>query len=106
MNWSFNFKKKNYIIFKHHKLYISNKRLIDNFKVKYSELYETNIEEIKRLLFRWLKEKNLFSAYVHDSNCKTNHLRIFTIFDLFVEQKKNSTFWIAVEYAFFNSFKK
>lgn len=79
---------------------------MDNFNVKYSELYNTNIVEIKKLLFRWLKEKNLFSAYVHDSNCKTKYLRIFTIYDLFVEQKKKNSFWIAVEYAFFNSFKK
>ena len=98
-------KIKNYVIFRNHKIYISNQKLLDKFDYKYFDLHNIPIEDVKKLLYRWLKEKKLFEMYIKDSNyliCSPKTKT--TLFSLFEEQKLKDKFWSRVEFAFFSSF--
>lgn len=50
-------KIKNYVNFRNHKIYISNQKLLDKFDYKYFDLHNAPIQDVKKLLYRWLKEK-------------------------------------------------
>ena len=99
-------KKKTFLKVDGHKFFISNEKLLDKFDYKYFDLHKLPIEQVKKILYRWLKEKKLFHLYVKDSNLITASPKVQeTLYSLFQEQKLKSDFWSAVEFAFFQSFK-
>lgn len=98
-------KIRTYVNFRNHKIYISNQKLLDKFDYKYFDLHSVPIEDVKRLLYRWLKEKKLFTRYIKDSNSLISSPKEKkTLYSLFEEQKLNDSFWSRIEFAFFSSF--
>ena len=101
------FKRKNILgfLYNNKRLNISNNLLIDKLDITFDELMDMPIEESKKILVRWLKEKNLFRTYMKHVDKINKKTPINNVYDFFTDVKKIETEWSYIEFAFFYSFK-
>lgn len=101
------FKRKKILgfLYNNKRLNISNNMLIDELDITFDELMDMPIEESKKILVRWLKEKNLFRKYMKDVDKSKKKTPINNVYDFFTDVKKIEKEWEYIEFGFFYSFK-